>query len=206
MASGYVDAVRNVQPSGEYHLLGWSAGGTIALEMASQLEETGDLVGSVVMLDALLPEMMPSVQAAPKPSELFAQIGLAEVETETAALTFVDVAAEIRRQTGMDFLSDTVLESVVGRVEKLSRIVRDHTPRRYSGSVELFVAQHDLPEHRHLVEKWSQLVGPLRPYLVDCSHAEMSSMEALASVAKVLVDNPQGVESEAGESNHAGVQ
>lgn len=206
LASGYVDAVRNVQPSGEYHLLGWSAGGTIALEMASQLEETGDLVGSVVMLDALLPEMMPSVQAAPKPSELFAQIGLAEVETETAALTFVDVAAEIRRQTGMDFLSDTVLESVVGRVEKLSRIVRDHTPRRYFGSVELFVAQHDLPEHRHLVEKWSQLVGPLRPYLVDCSHAEMSSMEALASVAKVLVDNSQGVESEAGESNHAGVQ
>lgn len=206
LASGYVDAVRNVQPSGEYHLLGWSAGGTIALEMASQLEETGDLVGSVVMLDALLPEMMPSVQAAPKPSELFAQIGLAEVETETAALTFVDVAAEIRRQTGMDFLSDTVLESVVGRVEKLSRIVRDHTPRRYFGSVELFVAQHDLPEHRHLVEKWSQLVGPLRAYLVDCSHAEMSSMEALASVAKVLVDNPGGVESEAGESNHAGVQ
>ncbi|MFF1391175.1 amino acid adenylation domain-containing protein [Rhodococcus erythropolis] len=206
LASGYVDAVRNVQPSGEYHLLGWSAGGTIALEMASQLEETGDLVGSVVMLDALLPEMMPSVQAAPKPSELFAQIGLAEVETETAALTFVDVAAEIRRQTGMDFLSDTVLESVVGRVEKLSRIVRDHTPRRYFGSVELFVAQRDLPEHRHLVEKWSQLVGPLRPYLVDCSHAEMSSMEALASVAKVLVDNPEGVESEAGESNHAGVQ
>ncbi|MFD6516679.1 amino acid adenylation domain-containing protein [Rhodococcus sp. NPDC060176] len=206
LASGYVDAVRMVQPSGEYHLLGWSAGGTIALEMASQLEEAGDLVGSVAMLDALLPEMMPSVQAAPEPSELFAQIGLTEVETATAAVTFVDVAAEIRRQTGMDFLTDTVLESVVGRVEKLSRIVRDHRPRSFSGSVELFVAQHDLPEHRHLVEKWSELVGPLRTYLVDCSHSGMSSMEVLASVAKVLVDNRRSVESEAGERNHTGVQ
>ncbi|MCD2104700.1 amino acid adenylation domain-containing protein [Rhodococcus erythropolis] len=206
LASGYVDAVRMVQPSGEYHLLGWSAGGTIALEMACQLEEAGDLVGSVAMLDALLPEMMPSVQAAPEPSELFAQIGLAEVETATAAVTFVDVAAEIRRQTGMDFLTDTVLESVVGRVEKLSRIVRDHRPRSYSGSVELFVAQHDLPEHRHLVEKWSELAGSLRTYLVDCSHSEMSSMEVLASVAKVLVDNRQSIESEAGKRNHTGVQ
>ncbi|GAA3189056.1 hypothetical protein GCM10020255_087070 [Rhodococcus baikonurensis] len=83
--------------------------------MASQLEEAGDLVGSVVLLDALLPEMMPSVQSAPKPSELFAQIGLAEVETESAPVTFAEVAAEIRRQTDMDFLTDTVLESVVGR-------------------------------------------------------------------------------------------
>lgn len=206
LASGYVDAVRTVQPSGEYHLLGWSAGGTIALEMASQLEEAGDLVGSVVMLDALLPEMMPSVQAAPKPSELFAQIGLSEVETETAALTFTDVATEIRRQTGMDFLSDTVLESVVGRVEKLSRIVRDHTPRHYFGSVELFVAQHDLPEHRHLVERWSELVGPLRAYLVDCSHSEMSSTEVLAEVAQVLVGYLEGVDSDSKDRNHTGVQ
>ncbi|MER2086144.1 amino acid adenylation domain-containing protein [Rhodococcus sp. (in: high G+C Gram-positive bacteria)] len=206
LASGYVDAVRTVQPSGEFHLLGWSAGGTIALEMASQLEEAGDLVGSVVMLDALLPEMMPSVQSAPKPSELSAQIGLAEVETDSAPVTFAEVAAEIRRQTDMDFLTDTVLESVVGRVEKLSRIVRDHRPRPYSGSVELFVAQHDLPEHRHLVEKWSELVGPLRAYLVDCSHSEMSSTEVLAEVAHVLVGDHGGDDSDSKDRNHTGVQ
>ena len=121
-------------------------------------------------------------------------------------MTFAEVAAEIRRQTDMDFLTDTVLESVVGRVEKLSRIVRDHRPRPYSGSVELFVAQHDLPEHRHLVEKWSELVGPLRAYLVDCSHSEMSSTEVLAEVAHVLVGDLEGVESDSKDRNHTGVQ
>jgi len=106
----------------------------------------------------------------------------------------------------MDFLSDTVLESVVGRVEKLSRIVRDHTPRHYFGSVELFVAQHDLPEHRHLVERWSELVGPLRAYLVDCSHSEMSSTEVLAEVAQVLVGYLEGIDSDSKDRNHTGVQ
>ena len=63
----------------------------------------------------------------------------------------------------MDFLSDTVLESVVGSGGKNCRESFGTTRRgTISGSVELFVAQHDLPEHRHLVERWSELVGPLR--------------------------------------------
>ena len=68
------------------------------------------------------------------------------------------------------------------------------------------MAQHDLPEHRHLVERWSELVGPLRAYLVDCSHSEMSSTEVLAEVAQVLVGYLEGVDSDSKDRNHTGVQ
>ncbi|MCC6487429.1 MAG: amino acid adenylation domain-containing protein, partial [Candidatus Hydrogenedentes bacterium] len=37
MATCYIDAIRAVQPSGPYHIGGWSLGGTVAFEMAQQL-------------------------------------------------------------------------------------------------------------------------------------------------------------------------
>ena len=55
MATLYVEAMREVQPQGPYLLGGWSSGGMIAFEMASQLEALGEQVDRVVMIDALAP-------------------------------------------------------------------------------------------------------------------------------------------------------
>jgi thioesterase domain-containing protein len=59
IAAGYVDQVRQVQPSGPYHLAGWSSGGLLAYEMASQLAGQGEQVGSVTVLDAWQPQPGP---------------------------------------------------------------------------------------------------------------------------------------------------
>lgn len=58
MARDYIDAIRSVQPHGPYHLLGWSLGGTIAHEMAAQLESSGETVSMLMLLDtpAVYPE------------------------------------------------------------------------------------------------------------------------------------------------------
>jgi pyochelin synthetase len=55
MAARYVAAGRQAQPSGPYVLGGWSSGGVIAFEMARQLEEAGEAVQRVVMLDTPAP-------------------------------------------------------------------------------------------------------------------------------------------------------
>ncbi|WP_412076455.1 alpha/beta fold hydrolase [Streptomyces xanthophaeus] len=44
MAAEYVAHVRAVQPSGPYHLLGWSFGGAVAHAMAVQLQLAGEEV------------------------------------------------------------------------------------------------------------------------------------------------------------------
>ncbi|WP_338864395.1 amino acid adenylation domain-containing protein [Myxococcus stipitatus] len=54
MAERYVRELRRVQPSGPYHLFGWSMGGVIAFEMARQLEAAGERVGELCLLDATL--------------------------------------------------------------------------------------------------------------------------------------------------------
>ena len=55
MAALYLEAVRTRQPSGPYHLAGWSMGGVVAFEMARRLCEQGEAVGSLVLIDSSRP-------------------------------------------------------------------------------------------------------------------------------------------------------
>ncbi|MEV7421999.1 amino acid adenylation domain-containing protein [Streptomyces sp. NPDC091212] len=52
MAADYVARIRTVQPNGPYHLLGWSFGGHVVQEMAAQLEEAGEEVAALVVVDS----------------------------------------------------------------------------------------------------------------------------------------------------------
>jgi oxalate---CoA ligase len=51
MAAHYVSRARSAQPSGPYRILGSSFGGLIAFEMARQLEEAGERVEFVALID-----------------------------------------------------------------------------------------------------------------------------------------------------------
>ncbi|MDB9514491.1 amino acid adenylation domain-containing protein, partial [Kamptonema animale CS-326] len=55
MAAFYIAAVREVQPQGPYFLGGWSFGGLVAFEMAQQLQQSGDRVALLAILDTLAP-------------------------------------------------------------------------------------------------------------------------------------------------------
>jgi phthiocerol/phenolphthiocerol synthesis type-I polyketide synthase E len=52
MAAHYLAAVRGVAPAGPYLLGGWSLGGTLAFEMAQQLDRQGEKVALLALLDA----------------------------------------------------------------------------------------------------------------------------------------------------------
>ncbi len=79
-AAYYLRDVRKVQPRGPYHLLGYSFGGTLALEMARQLKAKGEEVALLGMLDARTRQydqtMVPSV-----PARLLRQISRLRLNT-----------------------------------------------------------------------------------------------------------------------------
>ncbi|WP_255306048.1 amino acid adenylation domain-containing protein [Streptomyces sp. Wb2n-11] len=52
MAADYVRQIRSVRPAGPYHLLGWSFGGLVAHAMATRLQDEGERVGVLAVLDA----------------------------------------------------------------------------------------------------------------------------------------------------------
>lgn len=55
MAALYLQALREVQPQGPYHLGGWSSGGLVAFEMARQLEAAGETVRQLILVDTPSP-------------------------------------------------------------------------------------------------------------------------------------------------------
>jgi amino acid adenylation domain-containing protein len=57
-AAEYLRAVREVQPEGPYLLGGYSYGAVVAYEMAQQLEEAGERVALVAVLDTSAPSIM----------------------------------------------------------------------------------------------------------------------------------------------------
>jgi thioesterase domain-containing protein len=55
MATHYIEALRQVQPSGPYQIGGWSFGGLVAYEMAQQLHQVGEQVSLLAIMDTLAP-------------------------------------------------------------------------------------------------------------------------------------------------------
>jgi amino acid adenylation domain-containing protein len=55
MAERYAAALRGIQPRGPYRLGGWSTGGVIAFELARQLEQAGEEIELLALIDAYAP-------------------------------------------------------------------------------------------------------------------------------------------------------
>ncbi|GAA0372815.1 non-ribosomal peptide synthase/polyketide synthase [Bacillus horti] len=54
LATHYIQQIKKKQQHGPYQLVGWSLGGTIAFEMARQLEQENERVESVTLIDSYL--------------------------------------------------------------------------------------------------------------------------------------------------------
>jgi amino acid adenylation domain-containing protein len=139
MAEHYLSAIRQVQPQGPYQLAGWSFGGTIALEMAQQLQKAGESVallaiidtrlystsfarfwhGSRVFLTSMLPHLWPYISD-------YLQLQPAEPSGETKLRKFN--SSEFKR----------LFQVFQANVKADSR----YRPQRYSGPLTLFRTAH----------------------------------------------------------------
>ena len=72
MAQVYVDAIRKIQDSGPYQILGWSFGGVIAHEMVALLEDLGEKVSFLGILDS--PASYPELNRQPDLNEMLGEL------------------------------------------------------------------------------------------------------------------------------------
>jgi thioesterase domain-containing protein len=168
MAADYVAQVRRIQPHGPYRLAGWSFGGNVAHAMAALLQECGEGVELLALMDSY-----PYAGAA----------GPITAEAPVGA----DPSA-IALQLGQ-YVKD---ESYPGRMaviaEVLSRdiwLAERHTPSVFQGDV-VFIRANRHPDGPS-VDGWREFVsGQIHVHPVDASHFEMLRPKPLASVAAVL--------------------
>jgi amino acid adenylation domain-containing protein len=72
MAADYIEAVLEVQNEGPYLLGGWSMGGVVAFEMSRQLEQRGQRVDALVLIDSRNPRLDADLLANRSSLESFA--------------------------------------------------------------------------------------------------------------------------------------
>jgi thioesterase domain-containing protein/3-oxoacyl-(acyl-carrier-protein) synthase/acyl carrier protein/ubiquinone/menaquinone biosynthesis C-methylase UbiE len=66
MAAYYVHIIQSVHPEGPYDLGGYSLGGVLAYEVTRQLQESGHVVDTIVMLDSIITEEFKNKSASQK--------------------------------------------------------------------------------------------------------------------------------------------
>uniref|UniRef100_UPI002454F6EA thioesterase domain-containing protein n=1 Tax=Nocardia abscessus TaxID=120957 RepID=UPI002454F6EA len=190
-AREYVREIRAVQAEGPYHLLGWSLGGVLAHAVAVRLQEQGQRVAVLAMMDSSLRAGADANAPLPVADLLGGLLGglLGEAaDEEDAALDLPGLARRIAElpepfaSFGADRL-DRVLRAGAGSLE----LIRRYRPRPYKGNLVYFTAALDDPIGATGAASWADAVdGTVHNHAVHASHWRMTSESALARIGHVL--------------------
>jgi thioesterase domain-containing protein len=190
MAASYVAALRMRQPQGPYRLGGYSLGGTIALEMALQLQAAGEQVSLLALLDTAPPERSTRRQWT-RAELLFgvwgAALGFAQSDLEAlddeAQIDFVLERATAQGHVPEGYARAEALRQV-RVIETATQAVAEYAPAaRFVGEAVLFQAQASAKDSA--VARWRRAIdGELRVIGVPGDHMSLMlrpQVDALAA-------------------------
>ncbi|WP_420469207.1 alpha/beta fold hydrolase, partial [Bacillus licheniformis] len=102
MAADYIRHIRTIQPTGPYRLLGWSLGGNVVHAIATQLQEQGEDISLLVMLDAYPNHFLPIKDAPDEQEALIALLALGGYDPDSldGAPLNLSSAIDILRRDG----------------------------------------------------------------------------------------------------------
>ncbi|MGW2052070.1 AMP-binding protein, partial [Streptomyces sp. NPDC001858] len=180
MAASYVEQIRALQPAGPYHLLGFSFGGVAAHEIAVQLEEAGETVAALVIMDTYpVPEDQGESAGRPRLPEQSAN----EVGEDTEA-ELDNWADKFREENGalLGGMSDEELRRGIRVGRNNVHIRRTHRSGVFQGDALLFIAEDSRERESggHLWEPYVQ--GRITEVYVPCTHTNMVEADMLGHI------------------------
>lgn len=192
MAADYIKQIRTVQPKGPYHLLGWSLGGNVVQAMATQLQNQGEEVSLLVMLDAFPNHFLPIKEAPDDEEALIALLALGGYDPDSLGDKPLDfeAAIEILRSDGsaLASLDETVILNLKNTYVNSVGILGSYKPKTFRGNV-LFFRSTIIPEWFDPIEpdSWKPYInGQIEQIDIDCRHKDLCQPEPLAQIGKVL--------------------
>ncbi|MFI6865592.1 amino acid adenylation domain-containing protein [Nocardia sp. NPDC050406] len=207
-AKQYVAHMKTVQPEGPYHLLGWSLGGLIAHEMAVQLQDDGEKVAVLGMMDSfqlsdeLLERGIPSI------ADIIGEFGsdLLGGDTDIDPRMNLQEAAELLRNRPGPFAALTVehLERLYVGCTNGVTLAHGFRPRVFDGDLLFFTAADDEINRAHpdrCATAWQPYTtGTVHDHLVRCRHSGMTTPESLSVIGPVLREHLSGKTTEREET------
>jgi thioesterase domain-containing protein len=167
MAKIYLEKVLTVFPAGPFYLMGFSFGGTLAYEMAIQLQKAGQKVPFLVLLDS------------------FSPLALEPEKWHTGILKIIrkNILGPLSRKT-KQFIKQSICESyillnkqipVIRRSDyiayKYLNLARKYSPEKFDGDILLFRTSENRSPLKYL--GWDNLVKEIRMIEIKGSHLEI---------------------------------
>jgi thioesterase domain-containing protein len=191
VAADYARRIREIQPSGPYHLFGWSYGGIVAQEVAVQMQLSGLEVALVVSVDGY-----PYVTGS---GDIPAEGDLVSSFTEYLDL---DMSGQDVRPHTADALH-ALLEATASplaamggrRVQRLvdlmrrhGELVTAHVPRAFDGDIHVVVSMSaGTPDPREQAARWQPAVsGTVVAVALDAEHNFMMHPQPGRLVGRVV--------------------
>ncbi|WP_050514751.1 non-ribosomal peptide synthetase [Streptomyces rimosus] len=204
MAADYLAEIRSVAPTGPYDLLGWSYGGMVAHAMATALQEQGETVRLLALLDAYVMADVPGLPPADAFGSERALYGAlldyaglpAGTEGPGAWSTPDDLTPERFLEivgTADNPLSGISAEQLLamGRVYRNNvALAADFRPAKFAGDLLFVAARRDVPDPVPALtpDLWAPYVteGRVTVHHSDFAHPDLGSPAALAEIGRLL--------------------
>ncbi|WP_157536742.1 non-ribosomal peptide synthetase [Kitasatospora mediocidica] len=199
MVDDYLAQIRSVQPHGPYALLGWSFGGVVAHELAVRLQEEGEEVQTLALLDSYpttafeaVAEPLPAPAGQEAAQEAGPEAGPEVVRALLESLGHAPGAPDApdageSADSPFALLDGASLEAMA-RVFLANAVLQDSfRSRKFLGDVLFFEASREEPGHASRPEDWaSHVTGRIQVHQVTGRHGELTRPDQLAQIGPVL--------------------
>ncbi|MET7938257.1 alpha/beta fold hydrolase, partial [Streptomyces sp. NPDC005322] len=195
MAEDYIAQMRTVQKSGPYHILGWSLGGVVAHETAVQLQNAGEKVGALVLLDAYPrdrdaapPALAETRTVGAELVEIAQGIGI-ELGSAAKEIGIAELARLIQRNGGVySELSSGDIQAIARILQNNRDIMATHEPGVFTGDMLLVSAAEGQTAHVPDAQNWQPYIdGALAEVALSCRHEDMIRPDVLEQVWAAVV-------------------
>ncbi|WP_280494772.1 amino acid adenylation domain-containing protein, partial [Nocardia asiatica] len=191
LAQRYLAEIRAVQPQGPYRLLGWSLGGVLAHAIATELQDAGEQVELLAMMDSHPNPDVVGFRAALRGA--LAEFGLG---TSVAAGDDVyelddEALATLHAMIPADLVAVTPerLRRIYRSAVRSAELIAEHRPGVFRGTVQYFSAAVADPTDElraAAADWWPYVQGMVVDRPVEVTHARMAAPEALAVIGPQL--------------------
>jgi len=204
MAATYIKALQTIQPQGPYQLIGWSMGGVVAFEMATQLVASGQTVSLLAIIDSYAPiQKFKDSLLMDEAMLLVNWVKNLSGQSDLAWSVSVEKLRLLEPQEQLNYVLEQAKEvgllpkemgqkqgSSLFQVFKANRLsVRFYSPQSYPGKITLFSASEDSKgEKLDPTQGWGELArGGIHIHKIASNHFSIIRTQTLAETLKTYL-------------------
>ncbi|NKY30113.1 thioesterase domain-containing protein, partial [Nocardia gamkensis] len=191
LAERYLSEIKAVQPQGPYRLLGWSLGGVLAHAIATALQEAGEQVELLAMMDSHPNPDVVGFRAAVRGALAELGLGTAAAEGDDVYELDDESLAALHAMIPADLVAVTPerLRRIYRSAVRSAELIAEHRPGVFRGTVQYFSAAVADPADElraAAADWWPYVQGMVVDRPVEVTHARMAAPEALAVIGPQL--------------------